>query len=270
MHEKDRRSAILAAMAGRPVVPVRELVGLTGASSATLRRDLARLEEEGLARRVHGGIAAPDAASPHTLGPETLGAPAFLAECVRNAAKKRVIAEAASQLCIDGESIIINAGTTTFAMVDFLRHRRLNILTNSFPIAEALIRSSQNRITLPGGEVYREQGIVLSPFDGDAIQNLHATTMFMSAAAVTPLGLVEADPLIARAEAKLLSRTERLVVLADSSKFEPKGSLVVCPLSRVSTVVTDDRVGEAALAMMERAGIAVIVAKLPEEIASAA
>lgn len=269
MHERDRRSAILQAMAGRPVVPVRELSRLTGASSATLRRDLARLEAAGLVRRVHGGVSAPEPGGEADL-PEALGAPAFSTERVRNAAEKRAIAAAAAALCRDGESIIINGGTTTFAMVDFLKTRRLNILTNSFPIAEALVRSSRNRITLPGGEVFREQGIVLSPFEDDAIGNVHATTMFMSAAAVTPLGLVEIDPLVARAEAKLLARTERLVVLADSSKFEPRGSLVVCPLSRVSTVVTDDGVSEAARAMMEKAGLEVIVVPVAERIASAA
>lgn len=265
MHEKNRRSAILEAMAGRAVVPVRELVRITGASSATLRRDLARLEEAGLVRRVHGGISAPDKQLP-----TTLGAPTFSSQRVKNAAKKRAIAAAASELCEDGDSIIINAGTTCFAMVDFLRERRLNIVTNSFPIAEALMRVSDNRITLPGGEIYREQGIVLSPFEDDAIQHLHATTMFMSAAAVTALGLVEADPLIARAEAKLLKRAERLVVLADSSKFEPKGSLVVCPLSRVSVLVTDDGISEAARAMLDSAGVEVIVAPVDKEIASAA
>jgi DeoR family ulaG and ulaABCDEF operon transcriptional repressor len=251
-------------MVGRAVVPVRELVRLTGASSATLRRDLARLEKEGLVRRVHGGISAPESL------PATLGAPTFSSQRVKNADKKRAIAATACSLCQDGESIIINAGTTTFAMMDFLRDRRLNILTNSFPIAEALIRSSENRITLPGGEVYREQGIILSPFEDDAIQNLHATTMFMSAAAITPLGVVEADPLVARAEAKLLTRADRLIVLADSTKFEPKGSLVVCPLSRVTTLVTDDGISEAALGMLERAGVETLIAPVGKEIASAA
>lgn len=265
MRETDRRSAILEAMAGRPVVPVRELVRLTGASSATLRRDLAKLEEEGLVRRVHGGISAPAPTYP-----ATLGAPTFSSQRVKNAARKSAIAALACGLVADGESIIINAGTTTFAMVDFLRDRRLNILTNSFPIAEALIRGSDNRITLPGGEVYREQGIILSPFEDDAIQNLHATAMFMSAAAITPLGVVEADPLVARAEAKLLSRTERLIVLADSTKFEPRGSLVVCPLARVTTLVTDDQISEAALTMMENAGLDVRIAPVAKEIASAA
>ncbi len=265
MHERDRRTAILGALAGRSFLSVRELGRITGASSATLRRDVAKLEADGLLRRLHGGIAAPDPALP-----ATLGAPAFHSERVRNVERKRAIAAVAAGLCSDGESIIINAGTTTFAMVDFLRARRLNILTNSFPIAEALIRSSDNRITLPGGEVYREQGIILSPFEDDAIQNLHATTMFMSAAAITPLGIVEIDPLIARAEAKLLSRADRLIVLADSTKFEPKGSLVVCPLSRVTAIVTDDGVSEAAIAMLQKAGVEMVIAPFEKEIASAA
>jgi DeoR family ulaG and ulaABCDEF operon transcriptional repressor len=75
---------------------------------------------------------------------------------------------------------------------------------------------------------------------------------------------------VARAEAKLLSRAERLIVLADSTKFEPKGSLVVCPLSRVSMLVTDDGIGESALAMLEAAGLEVRIAPVIKEIASAA
>ncbi len=265
MRENDRRTAILAALRAHGFASVRDLMETTGASSATLRRDMARLEQDGLARRVHGGISAYEEGRP-----AVLGAPTFSSQRVKNAEAKRAIASAACDLVTDGESIIINGGTTTYAMVDFLRRRQLNILTNSWPIAEALIRGSENRITMPGGEVYREQGIILSPFEDDAIQNLHATTMFMSAAAITSLGIVEADPLIARAEAKLLKRAERLVVLADSSKFEPKGSLVVCPLSHVSVLVTDSGAPQASIEMLQQAGIEVILAPLDERIASAA
>ena len=63
--------------------------------------------------------------------------------------------------------------------------------------------------------------------------------MFMSAISIGPLGVIEGDPLIARAETKLLKRAERLVVLADASKFAARGSLVVCPLSRVHALITD-------------------------------
>ena len=108
------------------------------------------------------------------------------------------------------------------------------MLTNSYPLAEMLIRESRCRVALPGGEVYREQKLIVSPFDEDAIQHYSAARMFMSAISIGPLGVIEGDPLIARAETKLLKRADKLIVLADSSKFAPRGSLVVCPLSRIT------------------------------------
>jgi DeoR family ulaG and ulaABCDEF operon transcriptional repressor len=114
-------------------------------------------------------------------------------------------------------------------------------------------------VALPGGEVYREQKLIVAPFDDDAIQHYSARLMFMSAMAIGPLGVIEGDPLIARAEAKLLKRADRLVVLADASKFGPRGSLVVCPLSRIHTLITDSAAPPEALAMLERAGVATIV-----------
>jgi DeoR family transcriptional regulator, ulaG and ulaABCDEF operon transcriptional repressor len=144
-------------------------------------------------------------------------------------------------------------------MAEFLRERRMQILTNSVPISLELISTSNNRIVLPGGEVYREQGIILSPFDEDAIQHFTASKMFMSCYAITPMGIIEGDPLIVRAEAKLLTRAEHLVVIADSSKFEQRGSMAVCPLSRVSTLITDSGAPTAVLDTVRAAGVNVIV-----------
>jgi DeoR family ulaG and ulaABCDEF operon transcriptional repressor len=81
----------------------------------------------------------------------------------------------------------------------------------------------------------------------------------MSAVSIGPLGVIEGDPLIARAEAKLLRRAEKLVVLADASKFAQRGSLVVCPLARIHTLITDRRAPPEPLAMLREAGVETIV-----------
>jgi DeoR family ulaG and ulaABCDEF operon transcriptional repressor len=81
--------------------------------------------------------------------------------------------------------------------------------------------------------------------------------MFMSAISIGPLGVIEGDPLIARAETKLLKRADKLVVLADSSKFVSRGSLVVCPLSRIDILITDNAAPAAALDMLREAGVQV-------------
>lgn len=255
MHERERWQIILRQVRERGVSRVRDLASLTTASAATLRRDLVKLEEMGQIRRVHGGIEAVEAAKQSHLATR-----AFNISQTLNAERKRRVARAAADLCIDGESIIINAGSTTWFMAEYLRHRRMQILTNSFPIAQELIATSENRIVLPGGEVYREQGIILSPFDEDAIQHFTASKMFMSCYSITPMGIIEGDPLIARAEAKLLTRAEKLVVVADSSKFEPRGSMAVCQLQRVHTLITDDGAPVQLLDHIRSQGVNVVIA----------
>ena len=176
-----------------------------------------------------------------------------------NIEAKRAIARRAVEMCVDGDVIIINGGTTTFQMAEFLRDTRLKILTNSYPLAEFLIRETQNRVALPGGEVYRDQKLIVAPFDDDAIQHYSARIMFMSAISIGPLGVIEGDPLIARAETKLLRRAEKLVVLADASKFAQRGSLVVCPLSPHPCAHHRSGAPPEALAMLRDAGVQTIV-----------
>jgi DeoR family transcriptional regulator, ulaG and ulaABCDEF operon transcriptional repressor len=254
MHERERWQRILTMVRERHVVRVTALMQELDASSATLRRDLVKLEEMGQLRRVHGGAEAIEAAEQSHLATRPFGLSQTL-----NAERKRAVARIAAGMCQDGESIIINAGSTTWFMAEFLRHRRMQILTNSVSISHELLSTSENRIVLPGGEIYREQSIILSPFDEDAIQHFTASKMFMSCFAITPMGIVEGDPLIARAEAKLLSRAEKLIVIADSSKFEQRGSMAVCQLSRVSTLITDSGAPAAALDTVRAAGVEVIV-----------
>ena len=255
MHERERWTLILTKLRERGIVRVSDLALWTGASVATLRRDLAKLEDSGQLRRVHGG-----AEQAEVSGQNELTATSFGASQTINAFEKQAVAVAAAALCEDGDSIILNAGSTTWFMAQCLRHKRMQVLTNSFPIAQELIANSGNRVVLPGGELYREPGIILSPFDEDAIQHFAASKMFMSCYAITPLGVIESDPLIARAEAKLLSRAEKLIVVADSSKFEARGNMVVCPLKRVSTLVTDIHAPPAMVDHLRAQGVEVILA----------
>ena len=254
MHEKERHTIILSAVEERPVVTVIELCNLTGASEATIRRDIATLDQEQQLRRVRGGAEALN--PPQFVG--LAGRPFSVNETIRSE-EKQAIAAAAVDLCEDGDAIIINGGTTTFQMVHPLATRRLQVFTNSFPIAEHLLKHSKNTIMLSGGTIYREQNIILSPFDNDVTRNFCARRMFMGAQGLGPLGLMEADPLLIQAEQKLIGQADELIVLADSTKFEQRSSLVLCPLSRISTVITDDQISDKAAAMLEAAEVTLIV-----------
>ncbi len=255
MHEKERHRIILSAVQDRPVVTVQELVSLTSSSEATIRRDIATLHVNKKLRRVRGG--AESINPPQFVG--LAGRPFSVNETI-NIAQKRAIAQKAVELCEDGDAIIINGGTTTFQMVYPLAAARMQVFTNSFPIAEHLLKNSKNTIMLSGGAIYREQNIILSPFENDVTRNFYAKRMFMGAHGLGPLGILEADPLLIQAEQKLIGQADELVVLVDSSKFSARSSLILCPLERIGTVVTDDGIPDSAAKMLEQADINLVVA----------
>ena len=256
MHEKERHRLILSAVQEKPVVTVQEMVDLTESSEATIRRDIAALHLQKRLRRVRGGAEA--ISPPQFVG--LAGRPFSVNETL-HAAQKRAIAREAVDLCKDGEPIIVNGGTTTFQMVHFLTGRRMPIFTNSFPIAEHLLKHSKNTVMLSGGTIYREQNIILSPFENDVTRNFYARRMFMGAQGLGPLGLMEADPLLIQAEQKLIDQADELVVLIDSSKFRLRSSLILCGLSRIATVITDEGIEDREAKMLETAGVSLIVAR---------
>lgn len=260
MLERERHRLIVKFVGERSIVSVSELLELLGASEATIRRDINTLAERGEIKRIRGGA---EAVRPRH---ETrlVGMPFAMSQDI-HVAQKRAIARAAAALIAPGESIIINGGTTTFALVEFLADHELDILTNSFPIAAQLLATSRNRITLPGGTIFREQNIVLSPFDNDIIENFWGNRLFTGCYGVNRFGIMEADPLIVQAQRKLLRRSENVVVMADSSKLRRKSSMIVAALGDIKTLITDDGAAAEDLEAFKSAGIEVLVAKVSRD-----
>src|SRR5262245_14330102 len=116
MHEIERHRIILGEVADRPVVTVAQLVELTGASQATIRRDIGTLHLEGRLRRVRGGAES----LAETGWRARLLTPAFEATRLQNLAAKQAIARRAAELLEDGESIIVNGGTTTYCLGPYI------------------------------------------------------------------------------------------------------------------------------------------------------
>jgi len=188
VHERERWQVIKAMLKQHQLVRIADVCRATGASEASVRRDFSRLAEMGSATRVRGGLEAIAGLQMASGDAPALATRSFEISQTLNVAAKRAIARAAVALCSDGDAIIVNGGTTTFEMGEFLRERRLKVLTNSYPLAEKLIHHSKCRVALPGGEVYREQKLIVSPFEEDSIQHYSASRMFMSAISIGPLG----------------------------------------------------------------------------------
>jgi DeoR family ulaG and ulaABCDEF operon transcriptional repressor len=258
--ERERHHLILKIVAERSFASVGDLVELLSASEATIRRDINSLAERGEIKRIRGGA---ESLKPRHQA-HLVGVPFAMNQAI-NVPQKRAIARAAAALISPGESIIINGGTTTFALVEFLSDQELDILTNSFPIAAQLLATSGNRITLPGGTIFREQNVVLSPYENDSIENFLGDKLFTSCYGVNRFGIMEADPLIVQAQRKLLKRSEKVVVMADSTKLKRKSSMVVAALKDITTLITDSGASAEELELFKSAGVEVIVVQVSEE-----
>jgi DeoR family ulaG and ulaABCDEF operon transcriptional repressor len=253
MLEAERHRLILKLLSERSVASVQDLVDILDASEATVRRDINGLADAGRIRRIRGGA---EALTPrhetHLVGtPYSLNAG-------MHAPQKRAIAKAAAALVEDGESILINGGTTTYGLVEFLADKSLDILTNSLPIVTQLMARGRHRVTLPGGTIYREQNIVLSPFEDGAIEHFWGKKLFTGCFGINRFGLMECDPLIVQAELKLLKRCDEVIVLADSRKLRQSSANIVAGLKRISTFITDSEATEEELKPFHEAHIRVI------------
>lgn len=255
MLERERHGLILKLVGERSIVSVAELVQLLDVSEATIRRDIATLAEQGAVNRIRGGV---EALNPRHQA-HLVGTPFALSQGI-SVSQKQAIAQLAATLIEDGDHIIINGGTTTYGLVEFLAHRDLDIFTNSFPIAARLVEISRNRISMPGGTIFREQNIVLNPGEQDSSGSFWGNKMFTGCYGINRFGIMEADPLLVQAESRLLARADQLVVMADSRKLRQRSSMVVAGLERVSVLVTDEGARDEELQIFRDMGIKVMVA----------
>ncbi len=259
MHAAQRDAEITRLLKSQGFVSFKQLCDRLEASSATIRRDLERLDAVGSIERVRGGARLRNGARPVS-SDRLIGAP-FEENRSRFADEKAAIGRAAAKLCACGEAVIIDGGTTTFQMCSHLEGLNLQVLTNSLHIVGELLPQPGVRVSVPGGAVFREQNIILSPFEEDGTNRYHATKLFMGAAAIGSRGLMQADVVLIQAEQKLMDKADQLIVLADSSKFRGSATFLVCGLDEIDVLITDTGLRDADLELLEAHAVEVIIAR---------
>jgi len=258
MTENERHRLILDHLEIRQFATVKDLTAILDVSPATIRRDMARLHAAGQVRKVFGGIAAGNG----TLTPEQLSARPFAENERLGVDAKRMIAAEAEKLVRDGDALIIHGGTTCFIFAQRLARRSVRIFTNSMPLAAALWDKGVCHLTLAGGELHREPGIVAAT--ADLTPEFYASKLFLGAQGIGAHGVMESHPLIVREAQKLLSRADQVIVLADSRKFSISARYAVYPLTRIGTLITDDGLSDGDAKMLDEAGVKVIIAATME------
>lgn len=257
MFEHARHQDLLRLLGQYGHLGIHDIESMLGVSEATVRRDLDKLAQAGSIRRVRGGAALVDDNSSQTR--PTIKESTFEARRVQSVEKKRRIARKAVSLCPDDSTIIIDGGSSTFHMAEYLLPRRLKVLTNSFAIAQVLVGKGENTVILPGGAVYTDSSLILDPFETDVFRNYHASMVFMGVNGVGPSGVTNSDPQVIRSERAMIERADQVVILADSSKFMQQGDLVLCDYDRIAVIITDSGISDEAREMVESRDIELLV-----------
>ena len=229
----ERRQSLLERLRKQPGLRVTELATVLDVSDGTIRNDLNALAEQGLLMRVHGGA---------VLSPQhQFRNVSFFRRCQQNAAAKRAIAREAAALVDDGDSILLDASSTSCYFAKSLaEHRRLRVMTNGFEVARELAQNSTNTVILIGGLVNSEASSVTGLFSEHIIEDLHIQKAFLSCSGFNlERGMMEVQLAEGDLKRKLLDVSYQLFALVDSSKFG-KEELIsfACP-ERINRLLTD-------------------------------
>lgn len=235
MLERQRKETIIRLVEMHKFTSVHEVVEATGASESTIRRDFIDLENEKKLLRVRGGVQRHLDSGANDV---STSFPSFDLRTTINLEKKRRIAKEAVNLLRDGETIFVDGGTTTYQMVEYLSAFTLTVVTNSFAVANHLIRHTNCTVILPEGIVDPESQLIMSNLTPDPFQNYAAAKAFMGIQGITNTSLTNSAPLIIQSERAMIAHAQELIILADDSKFGHVGSLTLCPVENATKIIT--------------------------------
>jgi DeoR family transcriptional regulator, fructose operon transcriptional repressor len=233
-------------------VSVKELSDFFQVSEMTIRRDLEVLESKGLVSRIHGGATGPNS-------------PVALREDERqevNIIQKAAIAEVALRYVEDGQTIFIDAGTTTAGFANLLTNRKsLTIVTNSVKVLSILADSTGINLIGTGGSVYGGAWSFVGSMAEAAIRRFNSDITFLGITSLSlDHGLTEINYFEADTKSNIIKQSQKVILLADSSKFEKVSAMSVAKLEDIDVIITDDRLSKTYIESYQRAGPELILA----------
>jgi DeoR family transcriptional regulator of aga operon len=252
MMAEERRTQILqiARSAGR--VKVNELVRRFNTSAVTIRNDLNELHQRGLVLRSHGGAVLPDMILRESPVHERLKA---------HSDEKRRIGAMAATLINDGETIILDSGTTTLEIARQIKKKQgLQIITNGVNIAAELLDARGVEVFIVGGTVRGESASISGRFTEEMVEQFSADKMFLSGAGCDlDFGVSGANLEETMVNRAMLAISREIILVSDASKFSKRSMSRIAPFSEIDTVISDTGLGEEIQAKLRAMGCNLIL-----------
>ena len=256
MKTRNRADQILRELRQKGSLSLDELIADLGASAASVRRDLAKLEAKGLVRRTHGGV---------TLVEPLLYEPFRYDSLFQNreqhrTAEKRKIGLAAAELILENETVGFTAGTTTTHVARNLRNRvNIRVITNAINIAMELSNCPGLKTFVTGGFVQWAGSFSLVGHAAiTSLSDIYMDRVFVSVCGIDPArGITVIEPEEGLTFRSMIQQAKQTVVVADSSKIGMVTPALICPISDIHVLITDTRATDKAIAPFLERGIEV-------------
>ena len=223
------------------------------ASESSVRRDLDVLEEQNVLKRVYGG-AVP------VQPPGNGGAFDFTVESERFSDEKSRIGRLTAGLIEDGQTVILDGGSTVAAVARELAAKSLHVVTNSLPIAEALEARRNIELTLTGGYLDPRIRVMLGPLCEQMLGLIRADVVIMGIGRVSDAGFSNNNTLVVGSEQKMIEIASKLIIVADHTKFGRSAMIPVAQLEAADTVVSDGELAPEYVDLLRSKDIEVLLA----------
>ena len=235
MLANNRREQLLELIRLRGFTALPDLASKLGVSESTIRRDLEHLEQDGATKRTHGGVfyTGPKPKLKH-----------FDKIQSQNFSEKQQIAHFASKMIEEGETILLDGGSTAYELARLVLGRNLQVITNSLPIANMFMGNEATDLVMIGGYVHAKTGVSLGPLAVEMLRDLNCQKAFLSVSGLHQEGLYNSNLLIVETERAMMKSAEQVIVLADHTKFGRKSLTKLCDLKEAGTIVVDDGISE--------------------------
>jgi DeoR/GlpR family transcriptional regulator of sugar metabolism len=253
---EERRQRVLDLVSQRGFVSLTDLTEAIPMSESTLRRDLDYWHHQGLLRRTHGGaMYVGDAGS----------FPALEERSTSQLEEKKAIARLAAARIRDGDTVLLDGGTTTLEVARQLVGRPLQVVTNSLPIATLFASRPETDLVFLGGYIYPRTGVALGPLTVRMMEDLHVQQTIMSVGGITTKGLFNSNLLLVETERQMMRCADEVVVVADHTKIGRPALAFLCEAGAVDTLIVDAALTPAQREIIDQAELRLLVAGAPEE-----
>lgn len=258
----QRRNKIKELLFQERSVKVADLVKIFNVSEETIRRDLNQLEREGLIRKNYGG-----AILVEELYQAVSVIPPVEQRTFEHNEEKDLIGKKAAELVQDDQIVIIDSGSTTLSLAKYLRDAaNITVVTNGLNVAEECSQNEDATVIVIGGKVIRKSASLVGPQAESELQKYNAHICFLGTSGITMRkGFTSSDLYEAEVKRAMIAAGQKVVILADHSKFQRQALISYSGFQDVDILITSDLVEPGILREIESTGVKVIVVPFKEK-----